>query len=110
MIVLSKKSVHCFEDYNGFSPPFLDLANVICHLGLRDFFRILLRVFHVGIWSCRPLSRLDLVLVHLLLVELRSQLLFVYGQRQVEALSILPKVVASTYCGSILQIGYHSHG
>ena len=70
----------CFEDYNGFSPPVLHLANVICHPGLHNFFRILLQVFHIRIWSCMPLSRLDLVLAHLLLLELRSQLLFVYSQ------------------------------
>ena len=80
MIVLSVNGVLYFEDYNGFSPPVLHLANVISRPGLHDFFRILLQVFHVGIWSCMPPSRLDLVLAHLLLVELRSQLLFVYGQ------------------------------
>ena len=80
MIVLSVNDVLCFEDYNGFNPPLLHLANVISRPGLHDFFRILLQVFHVGIWSCMPPSRLDLVLAHLLPVELRSQLLFVYGQ------------------------------
>ena len=75
VIVLSVNGVLCFEDYNGFNPPVLYLANVICRPGLHDFFQILLQVFHVGIWSCMPPSRLDLVLAHLLLVELRSQLL-----------------------------------
>ena len=41
---------------------------------------MLLQVFHVEIWSCMPPSRLDFVLVHLLPLELRSQLLIVYGQ------------------------------
>ena len=80
VIVLSMNDVLCFEDYNGFNPPVLHLANVISRLGLHDFFRILLEVFHIGIWSCMPPSRLDLVLTHLLPVELKSQLLFVYGQ------------------------------
>ena len=80
MIVLSVNGVLCFEDYNGFSLLVLHLVNVICHPGLHDFFRILLQVFHVGIWSCIPPSQLDLVLAHLLPMELRMQLLFVYGQ------------------------------
>ena len=80
MIVLSVNGVLYFEDYNGFNPPVLHLANVISRPGVHDFFRIFLQVFHVGIWSCMPPSRLDLVLAHLLPVELRSQLLFVYGQ------------------------------
>ena len=80
MIVLSVNGVLCFEDYNGFNPSVLRLANVISRPGVHDFFRILLQVFHVRIWSCMPPSRLDLVLAHLLPVELRSQLLFVYGQ------------------------------
>ena len=75
VIVLSVNGVLCFEDYNGFNPPVLHLANVISRPGVHDFFRILLQVFHVGIWSCMPPSRLDLVLAHLLPVELRSQLL-----------------------------------
>ena len=70
----------CFEYYNGFSLVVLHLANVICHPGLHNFFQILLQVFHVRIWSCMPPSRLNLVLAHLLLLKLRSQLLFVYGQ------------------------------
>jgi hypothetical protein len=79
-IVLSVNGVLCFEDYKGFSPPLLDLGNVICRPGIRPFFRKLLQDFHVGIWSCMPPSRLDLVLAHLLPLELRSQLIFVYGQ------------------------------
>ena len=79
-IVLSVNGVLCFEDYKGFNPPLLDLGNVICRPGIRPFFRKLLEDFHVGIWSCMPPSRLDLVLAHLLPLELRSQLIFVYGQ------------------------------
>ena len=54
VIVLSVNGVLCFEDYNGFNPPVLHLANVISRPGVHDFFRILLQVFHVGIWSCMP--------------------------------------------------------
>ena len=80
MIFLSVNGILCFKDYNGFSLALLDLANVICCLGLHDIFQILLQIFHVGIWSCMPPFRLDLVLAHLLLMELRSQFFFVYGQ------------------------------
>ena len=71
--------VLCFEEYNGLSLQLLEIANVICCPGICVFFQMLLKVFHIGIWSCMPPSRLDLILVHLLPVELRLQLLFVYG-------------------------------
>ena len=77
MIVLSVNGVLCFEDYNGFNPPVLHLANVISRSRVHDFFRILLQVFHVGIWSCMPPSRLDLVFYQW---SLGRNCFFVYGQ------------------------------
>ena len=80
MIVFLVNGILYFEEYKGFNPPLLDLVNVICYPRIQPFFQMLLEVFHIGIWSCMPPSCLDPVLAHLLLVELRSQLLFVYGQ------------------------------
>ena len=80
MIVLSVNDVLYFEEYNGFRLLLLDLANVICRLRICAFFQMLLEVFHVGIWSSMHPSRLNLVLVHLLPLDFRLHLLFVYGQ------------------------------
>ena len=71
-----------FKEYNGFNSLLVDLANLICRPRICVFFLMLLEVFHMKIWSCMLPSRLDLVLAHLLLVELTSQLFFVYGQNK----------------------------
>jgi hypothetical protein len=74
--------VLCFEQYDRYTPPCLNLSKIAICPGLLEFFRILLRYFHVGVWSCMQPYRLKKVLNFLLPEKLRSQLLFVYGRNK----------------------------
>ena len=60
----------------------LHLANVICCPRIFIFFQMILGVFHFGIWSSMLPSHVDLVLKHLLPLDLKSKLLFVYEQEK----------------------------
>lgn len=82
VIVFSVNGVLCFEDYGGFNPAMLDFKRIRRRPGLHSFLRILLKHFHVGIWSSMPSGRLRLVIEFLLPQDIRSKLLFVYGRNK----------------------------
>lgn len=82
VIVFSVNGVLCFEDYGGSNPTQFDLKRIRRRPGLHSFFRILLKHFHVGIWSSMPIGRLRLVIEYLLPHDIRTKLLFVYGRNK----------------------------
>ena len=76
---------------------FYPLNNIIVRPGLLEFFKILLRSFNVGIWSCMVQSRLKKVLEVILPEEIRSWFLFVYGRNQCTRSGLYP------LCDKVLQ-------
>lgn len=78
MIVLSVNGLLCFEEYDNCTPRCFYGDKIVVRPGLVEFFRILLRSFQVGIWSCMVEALLKNVL-KVLLEDIRSRLLFVYG-------------------------------
>ena len=82
VIVLFGNGVLCYEQYKHFTPRRFNPNNIVVRPGLLEFFKILLRSFHVGIWSCMVPSRLKKVLQVILPEGIRSRLLFVHGRNK----------------------------
>jgi NLI interacting factor-like phosphatase len=82
VIVLSVNGLLCFEQYDRYTPWPLKTSNIVARPGLVEFFKILFRFFHVGIWSSMQPGRLRKVLEFLLPKRIRTRLLFVYGRNK----------------------------
>lgn len=82
VIILSVNGLLCFEQYDGSTPPPLDVSKIKRRPGILEFFQILLQYFHVGIWSSMERGRLAKVLEYLLPTKVRTNLLCVYGREE----------------------------
>ena len=81
-IILSLNGALYFEQYDQSIPPCLDFLKIKRRPGILEFFKILLRHCHVGIWSSMKPGLLAKVLEYFLPEKVQTRLLFIYSRQK----------------------------